>query len=55
MTAGRPGTKSEGSVYLNFEGGPKGGSTVARFNLSWILEGQKTGDGKIPPSFKAAK
>lgn len=48
MTAGRPGTKSEGSVYLNFEGGPKGGSTVAQFNLSWILEGERTGDGEIP-------
>jgi sialidase-1 len=55
LTAGRPGTKSEGSIYLNFEGGPKGGSTVARLNLSWILEGQKTGDGEIPGSFKAAK
>lgn len=48
MTAGRPGTKSEGSVYLNFEGGPKGGSTVAKFNLSWVLNGTKTGDGEIP-------
>lgn len=48
ITAGRPGTASEGSIYLHFEGGPKGGSTVARFNLSWLLEGKATGDGKIP-------
>jgi sialidase-1 len=55
MTAGRPGTKSEGSVYLNFEGGPKGGSTVAQFNLSWILGGESTGDGKIPATLRPAK
>jgi sialidase-1 len=45
MTAGRPGTKTEGLVYLNFEGG---GSQVARFNLSWLLKGEKTGDGELP-------
>ncbi len=48
LTAGRPGTPSEGWIYLQFEGGPKGGSTVARFNLSWLLGGEKTGDGSIP-------
>lgn len=48
MTAGRPGTASEGSVFLHFEGGPKGGSTVARFNLSWVLKGEPTGDGEVP-------
>ena len=48
LGAGRPGTKSEGWIYLNFEGGPKGGSTVARLNLSWLLEGEKTGDGDLP-------
>ena len=48
ITAGRPKTKSEGWIYIHFEGGPKGGSTVARFNLSWLLEGEKTGDGKLP-------
>lgn len=49
MTSGRPGTKSAGWIYLNFEGGPQGGSTVARFNLSWVLEGaKKTGDGEVP-------
>ena len=48
LNAGRPKTKSEGWIYLNFEGGPKGGSTVARFNLSWLLKGEKTGNGKLP-------
>ena len=48
MNAGRPGTKSEGWIYLHFEGGPKGGSTVARFNLSWLFAGEKTGDGTLP-------
>jgi len=48
MTAGRPGTKSEGWVYLNFEGGPKGGSTVAKFNLSWLLEGKIIERRRLP-------
>jgi len=48
LTAGFAGTPSEGWIYLNFEGGPEGGSTVARFNLSWLLEGTATGDGSIP-------
>jgi len=48
LNACRPKTKSQGWIYLNFEGGPKGGSTVARFNLSWLLKGKKTGNGKLP-------
>ena len=48
LSAGRPETKSEGWIYLDFEGGPEGGSTVARFNLSWLLKGEKTGDGELP-------
>ncbi len=48
LTSGRPGTKSEGWAYLHFEGGPKGGSTVARFNLAWVLGGEATGDGSPP-------
>ena len=48
ITSGRPGTKSEGMIYHHFEGGPKGGSAVAKFNLSWILGGEKTGDGEVP-------
>ena len=45
LNAGRPGTKSEGWIYLNFE---SGGSKVARFNLSWLLKGEMTGDGELP-------
>ena len=48
LTAGRPGTASEGWIYLHFEGGPAGGSQVARFNLSWLIEGAATGDGVVP-------
>jgi|MDTC01.1.fsa_nt_gb sialidase-1 len=49
MTAGRPGTVSEGSVYLHYEGGPNGtASTIARFNLAWVLKGIDTGDGSVP-------
>ena len=52
MTSGRPGTKSEGMIYHHFEGGPKRGSAVARFNLSWILGGIQTGDGEVPSWLK---
>jgi len=45
MNAGRPKTKSEGWIYLNYE---SGGSKVARFNLSWVLKGKATGSGKVP-------
>lgn len=50
LNAGRPGTPSEGWIYLHFEGGPnpKGGSAIARFNLAWLLKGEKTGDGEAP-------
>lgn len=46
MTAGRPGTKTEGNIYLHYES--SGGSKVARFNLSWVLKGEATGDGEVP-------
>ena len=48
MTSGRPGTQTEGWIYLHFEGGPQGGATLARMNLSWILGGEATGDGTVP-------
>lgn len=48
LAAGRPGTSSEGWIYLDFEGGSKGGANIARFNLSWLLAGEETGDGKVP-------
>ena len=46
LTAGRPGTPSEGWIYLLYEG--SGGGRVARFNLAWLLEGELTGDGEVP-------
>ncbi len=55
LEAGRPGTPSEGYIYLFFEGGPRGGGSVARFNLSWLLEGEETGDGSIPDYSKAIR
>ncbi len=55
LFAGRPGTKSEGQAYLFFEGGPKGGATMARFNLSWLLAGKKTGDGTLPEWLESPK
>ncbi len=51
LVAGRPGTPSEGRVYLLFEGGPDGrysAMQVARFNLAWILQGEPTGNGEVP-------
>jgi len=48
LNAGRPATPSAGWIYLLYEGGPAGGGTVCRFNLSWILAGQATGDGELP-------
>ena len=47
MTAGRPGTPSEGWIYLMFEGGPNymyQGAQFVRFNLSWLLDGQQVED-----------
>ena len=52
INAGRPETPSEGWIYLHFEGGPQGGSTVAKFNLAWILDGEPTGDGKVPSGLR---
>jgi len=48
LTAGRPKTNTEGWIYLHFE---SGGSKVARFNLSWLLGGESTGDGELPKWF----
>ena len=47
LFAGRPGTISEGWIYMHFEGDlPQ--THVARFNLSWLLAGELTGDGVVP-------
>jgi len=52
LTAGRPGTPSEGSIYLFFDvHAKKLPVRVARFNLSWLLRGESTGDGTIPEEF----
>ena len=51
LNAGRAGTPSAGWVYLETEGGRKhryAGGHLARFNLSWLLGGEKTGDGEVP-------
>jgi len=48
LAAGRSGTPSEGWIYAHFEGGPIGGSAVARFDLAWLLGGEPTGDGVVP-------
>ena len=49
MAAGRPGTPSQGWIYLFYEGGPEGGGTIARFNLAWLMQSTDlTGDGAIP-------
>lgn len=52
LAAGRPGTPSEGWIYLQYEFGKDGqqyaGGKFVRFNLSWLLTGQLTGDGELP-------
>ena len=47
LEAGRPGTPSEGWIYLQYEE-RNGGGKFARFNLSWVLAGEATGDGSVP-------
>jgi sialidase-1 len=49
LNAGRPGTASEGWVYIHYESGR--GSKLARFNLEWLLGGGATGDGRVPEEF----
>ena len=46
LTVGRPGTPSEGWIYLHYEHGK--GSMLARFDLSWLLAGKATGDDNVP-------
>jgi sialidase-1 len=51
LASGRRGTPGEGAIYLLYEGGPDGKYTAmhfARLNLSWILQGERTGDGTVP-------
>ncbi len=60
IATGRAGTKSEGWIYCFFEvyqdgeyepkpaGNEHDCAHVGRFSLSWILEGEPTGDGNLP-------
>jgi len=58
LAAGRPGTASEGWIYLLYERGTLpddpdrtieyGGGAVARFTLAWLVRGRPTGDGDPP-------
>ena len=62
LGAGRPGTPGVGMIYLLFEDRfadmrsktlpPDATMQVARFNLSWILEGELTGNGTVPDWLK---
>ncbi len=59
LVAGRPGTPSEGSIYLQYEYGSDKtqyvGGKLARFNLAWLLQGEPTGDGEIPDWIERAE
>lgn len=51
MAAGRPETPSEGNIYVLFEEAETHryhGIKVARFNLSWLLYSESTGDCEVP-------
>lgn len=51
LGVGRPGTAGEGKIFALFEGSPRhayGAMQLARFNLSWVLGGEPTGDGELP-------
>lgn len=52
LAAGRPGTPGEGWIWLQFEHGAGdqqyAGCQLARFNLAWLLAGEKTHDGELP-------
>lgn len=52
LAAGRPGTPSEGWIYLLYEA--SGGGHIARFNLAWVLGGELTGDGVVPDGVRPA-
>ncbi|MDG2488226.1 MAG: sialidase family protein [Roseibacillus sp.] len=48
LAVGRVQTKSNGWIYLLYEHDPFKGAYIARFNLAWLLDGELTGDGKLP-------
>ena len=45
LNVGRAGTVTQGYIYLHYE---HAGSKMARFNLSWLLDGTLTGDSELP-------
>lgn len=50
LAAGRPGTSSEGYVWMLYEGGENDcyeGGYIARFTLDWVRDGTLTGDGRL--------
>jgi len=57
LAAGRPGTTDAGRIFLLFEGADSGvydAIQLATFNLSWVLAGERTGDGDVPTWVAAA-
>ena len=48
LTVGRRDTPTEGWIYLHYEHDPFKGSHLVRFNLVWVLGGERTGDGEVP-------
>ena len=48
LAVGRGENASAGWIYLFYEHDPFKGAHLARFNLSWLLGGESTGDGIIP-------
>lgn len=40
LAVGRPGTPSEGWIYLFYEHDPFKGAHIARFNMAWIMAGE---------------
>ncbi len=48
LAVGRGENASAGWIYLFYEHDPFKGAHLARFNLSWLLGGESTGDGVIP-------
>ena len=47
LNTGRAGTTTQGWIYLHYE---HSGSRMAKFNLTWLLDGVLTGDGTVPAS-----
>tara|TARA_B100001123_G_scaffold368236_1_gene429112 strand:- start:167 stop:508 length:342 start_codon:yes stop_codon:yes gene_type:complete len=48
LAVGRSQSLSEGWIYLFYEHDPFKGAHIARFNLTWLLDGEVTGDGELP-------